>query len=115
MDGLEQKVISLTERLKHLEEEYYHNKTEMKEEIKELTQVQIETNKQLALLNVTVQSNVEATKECTKHMKEQLNKPNEFVASTLLCTVTFNNASCLFVSICTCVSSLISSFISVLL
>ena len=79
MDGLEQKVISLTERLKHLEEEYYHNKTEMKEEIKELTQVQIETNKQLALLNVTVQSNIEATKECTKHMKEQLNKPNEFV------------------------------------
>ena len=79
MDGLEQKVISLTERLKHLEEEYYHNKTEMKEEIKELTQVQIETNKQLALLNVTVQNNIEATKECTKHMKEQLNKPNEFV------------------------------------
>ena len=89
MDGLEQKVISLTERLKHLEEEYYHNKTEMKEEIKELTQVQIETNKQLALLNVTVQSNIEATKECTKHMKEQLNKPNEFVDNLLFSFVAY--------------------------
>lgn len=82
MNELEKDVIEIKTEQKIMKEDYI----EMKNDIKKLTEVQMqtinslnETNNQLNLLSINIAENKETTKELTYFMKQQLNKPNVFV------------------------------------